>query len=121
VALELADVWLDDRRRCRWALRGVDLVVEPGSLVALVAPAAVDEGGPEGVFDLAAGRRQPVRGRVAGASRDAVEVLTDEGEHQLYLPDGTLLVRSPTPATLAAADAVVDLVDGTRPLAVWRQ
>jgi hypothetical protein len=112
-------VWLDDRRRCRWALRGLDLVVDAGAIVALRS--GPDDGGPDAVLELLAGRRRPVAGSVRGASRDAVEVGDlHGGERRLCLPDGTTFVVRPTPWAIAMADLVVDLDDGlaTRPLAV---
>ena len=121
--VDFEQVWLDDRARCRWALRGLDLTLEPGTLVAVVGDA--DDGGPDGVLDLVAGRRVPDRGRVSldgidlrdldrAAHRRAVVELEVQpgGERRLCLPQATMLAVRPTPATLAAADLVVVLEDG---------
>lgn len=121
--VDLDSVWLDDRQRCRWALRGVDLTLMPGMLVALVG--APDDGGPEAVLDLVAGRRLPSRGAV---SLDAIDLrdldrsahrravveleLLPGGERRLCLPNATMLAVRPTPATLRAADDVVTIEDG---------
>ena len=121
--VDFEQVWLDDRARCRWALRGLDLTLEPGMLVAVVGDA--DDGGPDAVLDLVAGRRLPDRGRVSldgidlrdldrSAHRRAVVelALRPGGERRLCLPQATMLVARPSPATLAAADLVVVLEDG---------
>jgi hypothetical protein len=121
--VDLDGVWLDDRQRCRWALRGLDLAIEPGTAVALVG--GPDDGGPDAVLDLVAGRRVPSRGTVAidgidlrvldraAHRRSTVELaLEPAGERRLCLPNGTLLVARPTPAALAEADVVVTLDDG---------
>jgi len=121
--VDLDRVWLDDRQRCRWALRGVDLTIEPGTTVAVVGGA--DDGGPDAVLDLVAGRRVATRGVVsidgidvrsldrATHRRATVElVLEPGGERRLCLPNGTQLVARPTAATLAAADVVLVLDDG---------
>ena len=123
--VDLDGVWLDDRQRCRWALRGVDLAIEPGTSVAVVGAAASDDGGPDAVLDLVAGRRVATRGTVsidgidvrrldrAAHRRSTVElVLEPDGERRLCLPNGTLLVARPTPATIAGADVVLVLDDG---------
>ena len=120
---DLDGVWLDDRRRCRWALRGLDLVVEPGTSVALLAGdegAAADAG-----LDLVAGRRLPTRGTVSidgidlrdldrtAHRRSMVELALEPiGERRLCLPNGTILVARPSSAALADADDVVVLDDG---------
>ena len=119
--VDLDHVWLDDRRRCRWALRGVDLTIEPGATVALVGA----DGGPDAVLDLVAGRRVATRGTVsldgidirdldrAAHRRSTVEVaLEPDGERRLCLPDATVLVARPAPATVAGADLVIELDDG---------
>ena len=121
--VDLDHVWLDDRQRCRWALRGVDLTIEFGSTVAVVGGA--DDGGPDAVLDLVAGRRVATRGVVsidgidvrsldrATHRRATVELVVEPGgERRLCLPNGTQLVARPTPATIAAADVVVVLDDG---------
>lgn len=116
-------VWLDDRRRCRWALRGLDLVVEPGTSVAIVG--GDDCGAADAVLDLVAGRRVPSRGRVSidgidlrdldrtRHRRATVEVaLEPAGERRLCLPNGTHLVARPAPAAVTAADVVLVIDDG---------
>jgi ABC-type uncharacterized transport system ATPase component len=121
--VDLDGVWLDDRRRCRWALRGLDLVVEPATTMALMT--GDDEGGADAVLDLVAGRRLANRGTVSidGIDlrtidrtvhrRSVVELaLAPVGERRVCLPHGTMLVARPTPATLAEADVVVTLADG---------
>lgn len=121
--VDLDGVWLDDRRRCRWALRGLDLVVELGTTAAIVA--GDDDGGPDAVLDLVAGRRVATRGTVAidgidlrtidrtAHRRSTVELaLEPGGERRLCLPNGTMLVARPSAATIAAADVVVHLDDG---------
>ena len=131
--VDFEQVWLDDRARCRWALRGLDLTLEPGMLVAVVGDA--DDGGPDAVLDLVAGRRLPDRGRVSldgidlrdldrSAHRRAVVELElrprggvpgvggRRGERRLCLPQATMLVARPSPSTLATADLVVVLEDG---------
>lgn len=121
--VDLDGVWLDDRRRCRWALRGLDLVVELGTTAAIVA--GDDDGGPDAVLDLVAGRRLATRGTVAidgidlrtidrtAHRRSTVELaLEPAGERRLCLPNGTMLVARPSAATIAAADVVVHLDDG---------
>ena len=119
----LDDVWLDDRQRCRWALRGLDLTLTPGPLVALLA--GPDDGGADGVLDLVAGRRLPTKGSVRidgidlrGLDRPAhrraiVELeLLPGGERRLCLPNAMMLAVRPTPATISAADVVVTIEDG---------
>jgi ABC-type bacteriocin/lantibiotic exporter with double-glycine peptidase domain len=119
----LDSVWLDDRMRCRWALRGIELTLTPGTLVALVAGA--DDGGPDAVLDLVSGRRIPDRGVVridgvdlrhldrAAHRRATVELeVQPGGERRLCLPQATMLAARPSPATLAGADVVVVLEDG---------
>ena len=119
--VDLDHVWLDDRRRCRWALRGLDLTIEPGATVALCG----DDGGPDAVLDLVAGRRVATRGTVsldgvdlrdldrAAHRRSTVEVaLEPDGERRLCLPNATVIVTRPAPATVAAADLVLELDDG---------
>ena len=121
--VDFDQVWLDDRARCRWALRGLDLTLEPGTLVAVVG--GTDDGGPDAVLDLVAGRRLPDRGRVSldgidlrdldrSAHRRAVVELELQpgGERRLCLPQATMLAARPSPATLASADLVVVLEDG---------
>jgi ABC-type uncharacterized transport system ATPase subunit len=121
--VDLDGVWLDDRQRCRWALRGVDLAIEPGTSVAVVG--GVDDGGADAVLDLVAGRRVATRGVVsidgidvraldrAAHRRSCVElVLEPGGERRLCLPNGTQLVARPSPATIAEADVVLVLDDG---------
>jgi hypothetical protein len=121
--VDLDGVWLDDRQRCRWALRGLDLVVEPATTVALVA--GEDEGGADAVLDLVAGRRLATRGAVsidgidlrtidrAAHRRSTVELaLEPAGERRVCLPNGTMLVARPTAATVAEADVVLTLADG---------
>ena len=121
--VDLDSVWLDDRQRCRWALRGLDLVVEPGTTVAIVG--GHDCGAADAIVDLVAGRRLPTRGRVSidgidlrdldrAVHRRAVVELALEpaGERRLCLPNATMLVARPTPATIAAADVVLVIDDG---------
>ena len=121
--LDLDHVWLDDRQRCRWALRGLDLTLVPGQLVALLGPP--DDGGPDAVFDLVAGRRIPTKGTVSidgvdlrdldrvAHRRALVELeLLPGGERRLCLPNATMLALRPTPTTIAAADVVVTIEDG---------
>lgn len=116
-------VWLDDRRRCRWALRGLDLTVHPRSLVALLGDP--DDGAAEAVLDLLSGRRRPTKGRVSidgvdlrdidapVLQRAAVDLeLQPAGERRLCLARSTIFAVRPTPSTLAAADLVVVLEDG---------
>jgi len=129
--IEFDQVWLDDRARCRWALRGLDLAVEAGMLVAVVGDA--DDGGPDAVLDLVAGRRLPERGRVVidGVDlrdldrrehrRSVVELeLQPGGERRLCLPQATMLAVRPSPSTLADADLVVVLSDGLEVAAAER-
>ena len=121
--VDLDSVWLDDRQRCRWALRGIDLTLVPGQLVALLA--GPDDGGADAVLDLVAGRRIPSKGTVgidgidlrdldrAAHRRAVVELeLRPGGERRLCLPNATMLAVRPTPATIRAADAVVTIEDG---------
>ena len=121
--VDLDHVWLDDRARCRWALRGLDLTLTPGTLVALLGPE--DDGGPDAVLDLVAGRRVPTRGTVSidgidlrdldrvAHRRAVVELeLHPGGERRLCLPNATMLAVRPTPATIRAADDVVTIEDG---------
>jgi ABC-type uncharacterized transport system ATPase component len=121
--VDLDSVWLDDRQRCRWALRGVDLTLTPGTLVALLG--GPDDGGADAVLDLVAGRRIPSRGTVsidgidlrdldrAAHRRAVVELeLLPGGERRLCLPNATMLAVRPTPATISAADVVVTIEDG---------
>ena len=121
--VDLDSVWLDDRQRCRWALRGVDLTLTPGTLVAILGGA--DDGGPDAVIDVLAGRRIPSRGRVSidgidlrdldrpAHRRAVVELeLLPGGERRLCLPNSTMLAVRPTPATISAADQVVTIEDG---------
>ena len=121
--VDLDGVWLDDRRRCRWALRGLDLTLTPGTLVALLGPE--DDGGPDAVLDLVAGRRLPSRGLVSidgidlrdldrtAHRRAVVELeLHPGGERRLCLPNATMLAVRPTPSTIRAADDVVTIEDG---------
>jgi ABC-type multidrug transport system fused ATPase/permease subunit len=128
--IDLEAVWLDDRRRCRWALRGLDLTLLPGSLVALLGPP--DDGGADAVLDLVAGRRLPDKGSVridgidlrdldrAAHRRAVVELeLLPGGERRLCLteralglPNATMLAVRPTPVTIRAADEVVVIEDG---------
>lgn len=121
--VDLDGVWLDDRRRCRWALRGLDLVVTPGTAVAIVG--GDDCGAADAVLDLVAGRRVPTRGRVSidgidlrdldrpAHRRATVEVaLEPAGERRLCLPNSTLLIARPTPEAVAAADVVLVIDDG---------
>ena len=121
--VDLDHVWLDDRQRCRWALRGLDLTLVPGQLVAILGCA--DDGGPDAVLDLVAGRRIPTKGRVSidgidlrdldrvAHRRAVVELeLLPGGERRLCLPNSTMLAVRPTPATISAADAVVTIEDG---------
>lgn len=121
--VDLDSVWLDDRRRCRWALRGLDLTLTPGSLVAILG--GPDDGGPDAVLDLVAGRRVPTKGTVGidgidlrhldrlAHRRAVVELeLHPDGERRLCLPNATMLAVRPTPATLRAADDVLTIEDG---------
>jgi ABC-type uncharacterized transport system ATPase component len=121
--VDFEQVWLDDRARCRWALRGLDLTLEPGMLVAVVGGA--DDGGPDAVLDLVAGRRLPDKGRVSLDGIDlrdldrtvhrraVVELeLQPGGERRLCLPQATMLAARPSPSTLASADLLVVLEDG---------
>ena len=109
--------------RCRWALRGVDLTLTPGTLVAVVG--GPDDGGPEAVLDLVAGRRVPTKGRVSidgidlrdldrvTHRRGVIELeLLPGGERRLCLPNATMLAVRPSPATIRAADHVVVIEDG---------
>ncbi|HUP84773.1 MAG TPA: hypothetical protein VM143_03805 [Acidimicrobiales bacterium] len=123
-SVDLDQVWVDDRARCgRWALRGLDLTLTPGTLVAIVA--GPDDGGPDAVIDLLTGRRVPTRGVVSldgvdlrqldrrTLRRAAVELeLHPAGERRLCLPQSTMVAARPSPSTLAAADVVVALEDG---------
>ena len=121
--VEFDGVWLDDRRRCTWALCDVTFVAEPGATVALVAPA--DQGAPEGVIDLLAGRRLPIRGRVGIDGVDlrdldrishlrslTAEYVLDTGEQRLTVAGRTTLVAQPTDATVRRADLVVHFDSG---------
>lgn len=124
--VDLDSVWLDDRQRCRWALRGLDLTLLPGQLVALLGGAGEDDdGGPDAVLDLVAGRRLPTKGIVSidgidlrdldrvAHRRAVVELeLLPGGERRLCLPNATMLAVRPSAATLTAADAVVRIEDG---------
>ncbi|HEX7165428.1 MAG TPA: hypothetical protein VF230_00475 [Acidimicrobiales bacterium] len=116
--VELDGAWVDDRRRCTWALCDLSLVVEPGQTVALVADG--DEGGPDAVLDLLAGRRRPSRGRVGIDGIDlrdldpvthlralTAEYQLDRGERRLTVAGRSTLVAHPTPASLHAADEVL--------------
>ncbi|MDQ3106644.1 MAG: hypothetical protein M3Q68_02435 [Actinomycetota bacterium] len=113
-------VWLDDRQRGRWAPRGVDLTIQPATLVAVVNP--TDDGGADAILDLVAGRRLPVEGTVDLGSQggSVVEAYGEVGgERCLCREDATLLVARPLPETLARADHVIVVADGliTRMLA----
>lgn len=121
--MDFDGVWLDDRQRCRWALRGLDLTVHPRSLVALVGDP--DDGAAEAVLDLLAGRRWPTKGRVSIDGVDLREIdasalehavvdleVRPAGERRLCLARSTVFALRPTPSTLAAADLVVVLEDG---------
>ena len=121
--VDLDHVWLDDRQRCRWALRDLDLTLTPGTLVAILGDA--DDGGPDAVLDLVAGRRLPTKGTVSidgidlrdldrrAHRRAVVELeLLPGGERRLCLPNATMLAVRPTPATIRAADEVVTIDDG---------
>ena len=123
--VDLDQVWLDDRQRCRWALRGLDLTLVPGQLVALLS--GPDDGGPDAILDLVAGRRVPNKGTVSidgidlrDLDRPAHRRATVEleqvpgGERRLCLPNATMLAVRPTPATISAADIVVTVEDGLR-------
>ncbi|MEA3076752.1 MAG: hypothetical protein QOF60_1660 [Actinomycetota bacterium] len=109
--VELTGVWLDDRRRCRWALTGVDLSLDPGTLVVIEADTEDEEIAAEAVFDLLTYRRLPVAGTVVGASRDAVEIGSPcgEGERRLCLPGGLEIVVRASSATRLAASRTVRL------------
>ena len=121
--VDLDHVWLDDRQRCRWALRDLDLTLTPGTLVAIVGEP--DDGGPDAVLDLVAGRRLPTKGAVSidgidlrhldrlAHRRAVVELeLFPGGERRLCLPNSTMLAVRPTPSTVRAADDVVSIEDG---------
>jgi len=121
--VDFASVWLDDRIRCRWALRGLDLTLTPGTSVAILG--GDDDGGPDAVIDLLAGRRVPDKGAISidgidlrdldlVAHRHAtVELeLQPGGERRLCLPQATIVAVRPSPSTLASADLVVVLEDG---------
>ena len=121
--VDLDHVWLDDRQRCRWALRGLDLTLTPGSLVAIIG--GDEDGGPDAVLDLVAGRRLPSRGTVSldgidlrhldrlAHRRAVVELeLHPGGERRLCLPNATMLAVRPTASTIRAADDVVTIEDG---------
>ena len=121
--VDLDAVWLDDRQRCRWALRGIDLTLTPGTLVALLTEP--EDGGADAVLDLVAGRRIPSKGSVsidgidlrdldrAAHRRAVVELeLHPGGERRLCLPNATMLAARPAPATIRAADVVVTIEDG---------
>jgi hypothetical protein len=116
--VEFDGVWLDDRRRCTWALCDVSFVACPGTTVALVAPD--DQGSAEGVVDLLAGRRLPIRGRVGIDGVDlrdldrishlralTAEHLLDTGEQRLTVAGRTTLVAHPTDETVQHADLVL--------------
>ena len=123
IGTALDSVWLDDRQRCRWALRGVDLTLTAGTLVAVLGDD--DDGGPGAVLDLVAGRRVPNEGRVSidgidlrdldrvAHRRSVVELeLVPGGERRLCLPDATMIAVRPSAGTIAAADQVVEIRDG---------
>lgn len=123
--VDLEGVWLDDRMQCRWGLEGASLVIEPGHTVVLLD----DDPGARvshDVLDLVAGRRSPVRGRVAvdgisiadltAESRAAaiaeLAELSPAGERRVVVAGRTSLVADPRPLTLRAADRVVVLAQG---------
>ena len=121
--VDFDSVWLDDRIRCRWALRGLDLTLTPGTSVAILG--GDDDGGPDAVIDLLAGRRVPDKGGVSidgidlrdldrtAHRRATVELeLQPGGERRLCLPQSTIVAVRPSPSTLASADLVVVLEDG---------
>lgn len=121
--VDFREVWLDDRARCRWALRGLDLTVMPHTLVAVVA--GPDDGGPDAIVDLLSGRRRPTKGSVSIDGCDVPSLaplrhqrglvdlqLSPDGERRLCIGRATVFAVRPTPATLAAADLVVVLEDG---------
>ena len=98
-------VWLDDRRRCTWAICDLHLEIPDGQVVAFVAPR--DQGGPEGVVDLALGRRRPTAGRFWSHSHEVAGVSVCAGEETVIFADGTTLVAWPGPDALRGADLVV--------------
>ena len=116
--VEFDGVWLDDRRRCTWALCDVSFVAEPGTTVALVASPCA--GAAEGAIDLLAGRRLPIRGRVGIDGIDlrdldrvshlralTAEYVLDTGEQRLTVGGRTTLVAQPTARTIRDADVVI--------------
>ena len=116
--VEFREVWLDDRRRCTWALCDVSFVADPDTLTALVAPPG--QGAAEGVVDVLLGRRLPVRGQVQIDGVDlrdlrrrshlrveAPEVALDTREQRITVARHTVFVTDPTDETLAAADRVI--------------
>ena len=116
--VEFDGVWLDDRRRCTWALCDVSFVAVPGTTIALVTPPG--EGAAEGVIDLLAGRRLPIRGRVGIDGVDLrdldrishlralnAEHVLDTGEQRLTVAGRTTLVAHPSDDTLREADVVM--------------
>lgn len=109
--VELLGVWLDDRRRCRWALRDVHLSLAPGEVIVLEADDEEDEGAAEALFDLLCGRRRPVSGVVGGVCPDAVETgsLIGHGERRLCLPGGLEIVVRASSATRQAASRTIRL------------
>jgi hypothetical protein len=109
--VELLGVWLDDRRRCRWALTDVDLVLAPGSVTVIEVDSDEDEGAAEALFDLLTARRRPLGGTVVGASAEAVEIgsPTSPGERRLCLPGGEEIVVRASPASRLAASQTVRL------------
>lgn len=113
--VELLGVWLDDRRRCRWALRDVYLSLAPGEVVVLEVDDEEDEGAAEALFDLLCGRRRPVSGVVVGVCPDAIEIGSPvgTGERRLCLPGGLEIVVRASSATRRAASRTIRLTAPT--------
>ncbi|HVM10717.1 MAG TPA: hypothetical protein VM345_19810 [Acidimicrobiales bacterium] len=116
--VEFDGVWLDDRRRCTWALCDLSFVATPGAVVAIDAPH--DAGAADGIFDLLTGRRLPVRGtvgidgvdlrdfdRVSHLRSLAIVSDADTGERRLVVGGRTIFVAEPSTATIRTADVVL--------------
>lgn len=106
--IRFEDVWLDDRRRCTWALCAVSFELPADSVVAVVEPAG--EGAAEGLLELVTGRRRAVRGRVLldGAVRNlTIEATGAPGEQRLTVAGGVTIVVDPGPPSIASADRLL--------------